>query len=489
MPPNTKGASFLFDPKLIDEVETKGRIKLFFKDMSGLNVQVQKNMSCTQKMKKLEFRTLETIISRYDNQSKLLSTITSKCINADAEVINALGVSKAVLEHVIFCHQEDSNWPLSDGKLLKTRFDEIFSATKYIKALDVIKKVRLEKTHQVKQLEIERKHLESYKVRSDELHRNLEDFTNKYDALVTKKEDIKEKLKPVQKQLDYFMQEIGRIFEIKTELDKIENEKNLLENQIKELLISIKDCQFIGEDDELREYIRNFSQTTNKMRREEEEATNEKIAQLSGQLRQLSQAKSKLTVEWGVMENKLNTYAERKKQLTETALKICKLANLDEKEMYSARNPADIDPEIFGEKLNEFIDEYLMQTKSMEDDFKSADGKHQLKVDLEREVKSKLDQSIQNKQEAIKKFRKLLEQISDELKSAENDKLQSELSTKIVETESAIAKETRQLVDLKQVKEEIAEFESERSDLKQKVWFYFAYEMVVSFQIITGFLF
>ena len=113
MPPNTKGASFLFDPKLIDEVETKGKIKLFINDMSGLQVQVQKNMCCTQKMKKLEFRTLETIISRYDSQMKLASTITSKCINADAEIVNAMGVSKAVLDYVIFCHQEDSNWPLS----------------------------------------------------------------------------------------------------------------------------------------------------------------------------------------------------------------------------------------------------------------------------------------------------------------------------------------------------------------------------------------
>ena len=121
MPPNTKGASFLFDPKLIDEVETKARIKLYFRDMSGLVVQVQKNMACTQKSKKLEFRTLETIISRYNADNKVISTITSKCINADQEVVNAFGVTKAVLEHVIFCHQEDSNWPLS--KLLLIHFD------------------------------------------------------------------------------------------------------------------------------------------------------------------------------------------------------------------------------------------------------------------------------------------------------------------------------------------------------------------------------
>jgi len=93
MPPNTKGSSFVFDPKLIDEVETKGRIKLYFRDTSGLSVQVQKNLCSTQKAKKLEFRTAETIISRYSSEGKLLSTITSKCINADAEVINAFGGS------------------------------------------------------------------------------------------------------------------------------------------------------------------------------------------------------------------------------------------------------------------------------------------------------------------------------------------------------------------------------------------------------------
>lgn len=47
-------------------------------------------------------------------------------------MISCLGVSKAVLNNVIFCHQEDSNWPLSEGKALKQKFDEIFSATRFV---------------------------------------------------------------------------------------------------------------------------------------------------------------------------------------------------------------------------------------------------------------------------------------------------------------------------------------------------------------------
>ena len=469
MPPNTKGGSFLFDPKLIDEIETKGRIKLFFKDMSGLQVQVQKNMCLTQKMKKLEFRTLETIISRYDTQAKLVSTITSKCLNADAEVINALGVSKAVLDYVIFCHQEDSNWPLSDGKLLKTRFDEIFSATKYIKALDVIKKVRLEKQHVIKQMQIEWKHLENYKVRSDQLNRDYEEFSKKHELLSKKKEEIKEKLKPVQKQIDYFLQEAGRIFEIKNELDKIENERCLLEKQIKELLASTKDCLFVGDDEELREHIKTFTCTTNKMRREEEEATNEKIAELNAQLRQLAQTKSKLTSECGAMENKFKTYLEKKKQLSENAAKMCRLAGLNESEFVQSSKNGGVDTQLFSEKLNEFVKEYLFQSKSIEDEFESQEVKRQAQIDAERDVKSKLYQSVQNKLEAIEKFKRQLENINEELSSIENDKMQTELTSKIGQCEQAIAMETEQLGDSKKVKAEIVVLEQERVTLKEKV--------------------
>ena len=48
----------------------------------------------------------------------------------DEEVPLLLGVSPSILENVIFCHQEDSNWPLSEPSILKKKFDDIFEATK-----------------------------------------------------------------------------------------------------------------------------------------------------------------------------------------------------------------------------------------------------------------------------------------------------------------------------------------------------------------------
>lgn len=59
--------------------------------------------------------------------------ITYRCADIDKMVPSLMGVSKAVLDNVIFVHQEDSNWPLAEGRVLKDKFDDIFSATKYTK--------------------------------------------------------------------------------------------------------------------------------------------------------------------------------------------------------------------------------------------------------------------------------------------------------------------------------------------------------------------
>ena len=52
-----------------------------------------------------------------------------------------LGVSNAILENVIFCHQDESNWPFSDQANLKKIFDEVFDTTKYTKALNELRLV------------------------------------------------------------------------------------------------------------------------------------------------------------------------------------------------------------------------------------------------------------------------------------------------------------------------------------------------------------
>ena len=53
-----------------------------------------------------------------------------------------MGVSKPILNYVVFCHQEDSNWPMDIGSKVKDKFDEIFASDKYKACLKKIKDVR-----------------------------------------------------------------------------------------------------------------------------------------------------------------------------------------------------------------------------------------------------------------------------------------------------------------------------------------------------------
>ncbi len=60
------------------------------------------------------------------------NAISTKCAEMDLEVPRLMGVSRAILENVIFCHQEESNWPLSEPSALKKKFDDIFEASKWV---------------------------------------------------------------------------------------------------------------------------------------------------------------------------------------------------------------------------------------------------------------------------------------------------------------------------------------------------------------------
>ena len=66
-----------------------------------------------------------------------------------------MGISSPVLENVLFCHQEDSTWPLQEGAILKKKFDDIFESTRYSKALDAILKSKKEFNARAKDLKAE----------------------------------------------------------------------------------------------------------------------------------------------------------------------------------------------------------------------------------------------------------------------------------------------------------------------------------------------
>ncbi|KAI5467417.1 major facilitator superfamily-domain-containing protein [Mariannaea sp. PMI_226] len=134
LPPNSKGGAFIHDPKLCGEKEVMAQVKLQFRSINDRQ-HLTKTLDCS-------------LVAQLD------------------EIIpERLGVSPAILDA--------SLWPLSEPAALKKRFDEIFEAMKYTKAIDNLKVLRKKQVEQLAhnkrmkalQSEIESSR-ETYKIRS-----------------------------------------------------------------------------------------------------------------------------------------------------------------------------------------------------------------------------------------------------------------------------------------------------------------------------------
>ncbi|CAO2657870.1 Nn.00g071300.m01.CDS01 [Neocucurbitaria sp. VM-36] len=153
LPPNSKtGGAFIHDPKLRNEKEVLAQVKLSFRSTSGVRMVATRNLQVTVKKNTRSQKTLEGSLLMIKDGEK--HSISTRVAELDQIIPQYLGVSKAILENVIFCHQEDSLWPLSDPSTLKKKFDEIFEAMKYTKAIDNIKMIRKNQNIELGKLKI-----------------------------------------------------------------------------------------------------------------------------------------------------------------------------------------------------------------------------------------------------------------------------------------------------------------------------------------------
>lgn len=130
--------------------EVVAQVKLLFYNTNKVK------MVCTRSMQLSIARNGTRKQSTLDGQM-LLETdhgervaISSRCAEMDVQMPLSLGVSKAVLENVIFCHQEDSFWPLSEPGPLKKKFDDIFENVRYTRALNELKELRKNQERDIK---------------------------------------------------------------------------------------------------------------------------------------------------------------------------------------------------------------------------------------------------------------------------------------------------------------------------------------------------
>ena len=154
-----------------------------------------------------------------DNGNKV--SISRKCVDINAEVPALMGVSKAILENVVFVHQEDSNWPLGDSAGLKKKFDEIFSATKYTKALEHIRKLKTEQTGLIRDYKGK---VESLKIQKDHAMKLRATFETNRD----KAEDLSERIAVLDSKIEAIQEEVAQVEAIQLAVREVHEKRNAL---------------------------------------------------------------------------------------------------------------------------------------------------------------------------------------------------------------------------------------------------------------------
>ncbi|XP_010927015.1 DNA repair protein RAD50 isoform X1 [Elaeis guineensis] len=260
LPPNSRsGHSFIHDPKVAGETETKGQIKLRFKTAAGKDVVCIRSFQLTQKASKMEFKAIESVLQTINPHTGEKVCLSYRCADMDREIPALMGVSKAILENVIFVHQDDSNWPLQDSSTLKKKFDDIFSATRYTKALEAIKKLHKDQAQEIKTYKLKLENLQTLKDAAYKLRDNIAQDQEKAEFLKTQIKELERDIQGVE----------GKILHTETTL----KESRKLQDQIsttttaRSTLFKLQQTQYAAlaeenedTDEELKEWQTKFEE-------------------------------------------------------------------------------------------------------------------------------------------------------------------------------------------------------------------------------------
>ncbi|NWS20452.1 RAD50 protein, partial [Pachyramphus minor] len=457
-PPGTKGKSFVHDPKFANETDVRAQIRLQFRDVNGEVVAVQRSMICTQKGKTPEFRTLESVITR--TKQVKIGSLSSKCAEIDREMISALGVSKSVLNNVIFCHQEESNWPLSEGKALKQKFDEIFAATRYIKALEALRQVRLKQSLKVKECQTELKYLKQNKEKAQEIQDHL---SNREAQLAASKENVKaieSQLEPLKSSLAAVEQTLTKVMRLDNDVKALESRRQQMEKDNQDLLQKMEKV-FQGTDEQLRDRYQNHQRMVKEKERRLLDYKRD-LDRATKECQRFNSEKSELLVERGRLQLQADRHQEHIMTRDSLIQSLAAQLELDgfERAPFSERHITS-----FHRLVKDRQERDTEAASHLMRDFARKETMKQKQIDEIRDKKTGLERTIDLKSDIQNKKQDELKKVKCELQQLEgfSDRI-SELDEEIGKTEHDLEKAERNS-NVETLEQEVQALQSEKINL------------------------
>lgn len=216
------------------------QVKLQFRSINDRQHVATRSLQLTAKKTARTQKTLDCSLVVVNNGER--TTTSTRVAQLDEMIPERLGVSPAILDAVIFCHQDESLWPLSEPSALKKRFDEIFEALKYTKAIDNLKVLRKKQIEQLGKLQNDEAHNKINKDRGERaekrmssLQAEIEAAREKCELLTTEMEETQDKIKEKHEQATSFLHIVQNLDNKRDQLEYRQDAVNELRQTIEEL--------------------------------------------------------------------------------------------------------------------------------------------------------------------------------------------------------------------------------------------------------------
>ncbi|XP_078495621.1 DNA repair protein RAD50 [Ciona intestinalis] len=463
-PQNTKGGAFVHDPKFANETEIKAKVRLQCRNVKGEMIVVERSMMAIQKASSIQFKTLDGVLSKKKKNDEV-AHLTSKCAELNKQMVEELGVSKAVLEHVIFCHQEESNWPLSEGKSVKQKFDDIFAATRYIKALEEIRKVQKSQKADLRDNKVESTHLKVHCEGAAEKRRNLQTTETKLQASKVSAEKITQQIKPLETNIIELRAKQSKIEVMSGQVKATKSRLQQMLDDEKKLKSRIKNT-FHGTDEQLAQ-LQNDQEKIVDRKRSQQLDCEHQLQPMEEQINRFSKQKMKYSVEQGELQQLVKNAEEHRKHRDELIR--------GSSEEYNISLPY-IGSDLSSQEATTFL--HLFQTHADNEENKlqslkvRLDGEQnkveesyqeswQMKVELEegnKHLKKNLMELKEKKARTTRDLNRLqsaadngqLDVLQNQLQQAEDQLKKAERSNQVEEMKGRIIVKNKEMVELQQ---------------------------------------
>ena len=273
---------------------------------------VVRAMEVNQKKTTMSFKQLDGTLRSQDRDGNRVS-MGHKCSELDRQLPLLLGVSKAILDHVVFCHQEDSSWPLQEGAVLKKRFDDIFDSTRYSKALKVYADLKKQYASEAKDLKVDQASISSHRHAAKGFRQELTQFNSQMEAVEQEIQDLKEAEKEIK-------DEEHRLNEIMKAVDSLQLQMSTSQTELTEQKTKLQTMQGMVKSDltqfhtvnELKEMLRDFDNKRSQQMDQKEDLERE-LKMLKTECQRIQKQETALQADFGRLTAMKEAHLERLK--------------------------------------------------------------------------------------------------------------------------------------------------------------------------------